>query len=345
MGALALLGFYLGGIWTFAFPFFTFGFIPLLELVLQPDPINLDPEMMKERKDQQVFEFIALSAVPVQYILLIAYLYRVTYTSFSTLEWVGMTLSMGVACGAFGINVAHELGHRSKVATKLGAKLLLYSSLYLHFFIEHNRGHHVNVATDEDPASAKLGESVYVFWIRSLFGGMRSAWHIEAKRLARRDQGPWTWKNEALRYYSYELIGLVTVGIFCGLTTLASWILVALIGALLLETVNYIEHYGLRRNKRENGRGYEAVMPIHSWNSDHIISRMVLFELSRHSDHHAHPRRPYSTLRSYEGSLQLPTGYPGMILFSLLPWFFIPYMENYIKHEQVRVTKLNATNS
>ena len=257
----------------------------------------------------------------------------------NTLTWIGSTLSLGVACGAYGINVAHELGHRPDELSKFFSKSLLLTSLYMHFFIEHNRGHHAKVATPEDPASARLGETVYNFWIRSVYGSFVSAWHLEEKRLSRRKQGPWTFKNQMLRFVMIEFAFLLGIVSFFGAFALFSFVISACFGFLLLETVNYIEHYGLQRQVRSRGR-YEPVLPIHSWNSNHPLGRCVLFELSRHSDHHANPRRSYAILRHHDQSLQLPTGYPGMIIFSLFPMIFIPYMEKYLSQEHERVRNL-----
>ena len=191
----------------------------------------------------------------------------------------------------------------------------------MHFFIEHNRGHHKNVSTDADPASSRLGETVYAFYFRTIWGSWMSAWHLEAEKLKRNNLPFWSTKNEMLRFQVIQLVLLISIGLVFGGTTLLFFIVGSLIGILLLETVNYIEHYGLRRKK--NGDKYERTLPIHSWNSNHPLGRLILLELSRHSDHHYMASRKYQILRHFDESPQMPTGYPGMLLLSLFPplWF------------------------
>lgn len=232
-----------------------------------------------------------------------------------------MTTAFGMSCGILGINAAHELGHRRTWYEKLMAKMLLLTSLYMHFFIEHNRGHHKNVSTDADPASSRLGENLYAFYVRTVWGSWISAWRLEAERLHKKGLAFWSWRNEMIRFHLLEVTLLVAIGLVFGLKTLGFFLVAAIMGFLLLETVNYIEHYGLRRQRR--GDGYERTLPVHSWNSNHPIGRLVLLELSRHSDHHYLASRKYQILRHHDQSPQMPTGYPGMMLLSLFPplWF------------------------
>jgi alkane 1-monooxygenase len=231
---------------------------------------------------------------------------------------------MGIFLGAMGINVAHELGHREKAYERFIAKLLLLPNLYMHFIIEHNRGHHVNIATKEDPASARYNEMLYSFWIRSVTMTYVSAWRLEAKRLRNEGKRFLSIHNEMIIFQIVQLAYLFLVWYFGGFVFLLSAILIAVVGFLLLETVNYIEHYGLSRKKMENGR-YERVQPWHSWNSDHVLGRLILFELSRHSDHHFKANRKYQVLRHFDESPQLPYGYPMSMLMSFVPplWFAV----------------------
>jgi alkane 1-monooxygenase len=215
---------------------------------------------------------------------------------------------MGILSGIFGINLAHELGHRSKKAEQFMAKSLLLTSLYMHFFIEHNKGHHTHVSTPDDPSSAKYKQSVFSFWLQTFPGTLRSAWRIDAQ--------------QTMLFIFIQLSFLAVIGWFFGTLVMGSFMAAALIGSIQLETVNYIEHYGLARDRVESGR-YERVKPHHSWNSNHIMGRLLLFELSRHSDHHYQASRKYQVLRHQEDTPQMPTGYPGMILLALIPpiWF------------------------
>jgi len=242
----------------------------------------------------------------------------------------GRIISMGLLCGTFGINVAHELGHRVNKFEQFLAKMLLLTSLYMHFFIEHNKGHHKHVATASDPSTAKYNQSLYAFWPQTLVGTYKSAWRIANEELSKKGQSVFSLRNEMLLFQLIQLLFLVGIFIFFGLTTTLLFMVAALIGGLLLESVNYIEHYGLTRNETENHQ-FERVQPHHSWNSNHIIGRLMLFELSRHSDHHYLASRKYQILRSFDNAPQMPTGYPGMILLSLVPPLWFKVMNNRMK--------------
>lgn len=307
---------------TFLPVLFGFVVVPLLDIVLGPDHRNLvEAERELTRRDP-VYDALIYLVVPTQIFFSVFYLHHVSEDILTGLELTGCTLSMGLMNGVFGVNVAHELGHRNKFAEKLMAKVLLSSTLFLHFYIEHNRGHHRNVGTPQDPASARRGENLYAFWIRTVCGSFISAWRIVAKERERKKLAVWSLGNEMVQYLVLEVIIVVAVFYFFGVQTGLLFLGAALMGILLLETVNYIEHYGLSR-KKINDHRYEDVNPIHSWNSDHVMGRLMLFELTRHSDHHFDPSKPYQMLDSMPASSQLPTGYPGMMLLSLIPplWF------------------------
>jgi alkane 1-monooxygenase len=231
---------------------------------------------------------------------------------------------MGLLCGTFGINVGHELGHRADKMEQRLAKALLLTSLYMHFFIEHNKGHHKHVATPGDPSSARLGETVYGFHFRSIVFGYLSAWHIAARDVRKKGKKVFSLHNEMLQFQLIQLLFVAIIYVAFGGWTTLFFILAALQGVLLLETVNYIEHYGLQRKELAAGK-YERAMPVHSWNSNHVIGRVTLFELSRHSDHHYLASRKYQILRHHDNSPQMPTGYPGMMILSLVPpaWFYV----------------------
>jgi alkane 1-monooxygenase len=236
------------------------------------------------------------------------------------LGWVGrlgVVVSLGSVSG-IAINTAHELGHKREELERWLSKVALAPSMYGHFYVEHNRGHHVRVATPEDPASARLGESFWAFWPRTVGGSLRSAWHLESSRLRLRGRRVWSWRNEILTSWA------MTVVLFAALTAVFGWwalvLLVAqgVVGFTLLEVVNYLEHYGLRRQRNEAGR-YERVDERHSWNSNRLATNMFLYELQRHSDHHANPTRRYQVLRHFDTSPQLPAGYARMIVLALVP--------------------------
>ncbi len=310
--------------WTTFLPLLeSFFFIPLLELLYKPNPKNLTPEKEKQRKNDPIYDWQLYIMVPIQLSLLVVFLFSMQEPNLSLVDKIGRVSAMGLLCGVIGINVAHELGHRSKMYEQTLAKILLLTSLYMHFFIEHNRGHHKNVSTKEDPSSARYGEMLYSFWIRSVVFAYLSAWKLEAQRLGKKGKSALSLSNEMLQFQIIQIIFTVGIGLVFGWTVMGYFILAAIIGFLLLETVNYIEHYGLERDKK--GDVYERVMPHHSWNSDHMVGRIVLFELSRHSDHHFIASRKYQILRHIDESPQMPTGYPGMMMLAIIPpvWFSI----------------------
>ncbi len=299
-----------------------FVLVPVFELVLKADESNLTVLESELAQKNPFYDLIVYLMVPLQFYFLLFFLVIINDVSTNWQTTLGRVLSMGLMCGIYGINVAHELGHRSKWYEQLMAKALLFTSLYMHFFIEHNRGHHKMVATPDDPASAPKGESIYRFWMRSIWFSYWDAWKLERARLKASGEKFYSFRNEMLIYHILQLGFLIIVLLFFGIKTMLLFIAVSTIGILLLETVNYIEHYGLRRKKNMNGL-YERTVHRHSWNSNHPLGRMMLFELTRHSDHHYKASRKYQLLKHHDEGPQMPTGYPGMMILSLFPqlWF------------------------
>jgi alkane 1-monooxygenase len=257
---------------------------------------------------------------------------------------IGLALSVGVL-GGVGINTAHEMGHKKDSLERWLSKITLAQTCYGHFYIEHNRGHHVRVATPEDPASARFGETFWEFLPRSVFGSLKSAWELEASRLRRGGRSPWDprtyWTNDVLNAWamSVALYG-VLIAVF-GVALIPYVVISAVFGFTLLETVNYLEHYGLLRQKLTNGR-YERCTPVHSWNSDHIVTNLFLYHLQRHSDHHANPTRRYQTLRSMEGAPNLPSGYASMIALTYVPALWRKVMDHRVlEHYGGDISKVN----
>ncbi len=323
--SLVMGSFYLKDYWVWIPVLYAFGLVPFIELWMKPDKGNLTKAEEAILKEDRIYDYIVYAMVPLQYGILIYFLkiWR-NHEVLTLMEMGGLIASMGIMCGTYGINVGHELGHRKKTYERFLAKTSLMSSLYMHFFIEHNRGHHKRVATDEDPASSRRGESVYAFWLRSVSMSYASAWKLESSRLKNRKRAVFSWENEMIRMHVIQLLLLTVIFWVWGTVALLAFLGAAAVGILLLETVNYIEHYGLRRDQLESNR-YERVQVVHSWNSNHFLGRLMLFELSRHSDHHYVASRKYQILRHHEQSPQMPTGYPGMMLISLIPplWFMI----------------------
>lgn len=311
--------------WTFLPLIYAFGIVPLIELFIRPDDKNLDQAELELVKNDRMYDAMVRLMMPIQFAFLGWFLFAVSDPELPTQVLVGRITAMGMLCGVVGINVAHELGHRANKLDQFLAKSLLLSSLYTHFYIEHNRGHHKNVATPDDPASSRRNETLYAFWVRSMVGGYLSAWQLERERLQRANQSVLSLHNEMVRFQLLHLILLAIVFLAFGGWVTLWFVLAALMGGVLLETVNYIEHYGLKREVNERGR-YERVMPVHSWNSNHVVGRILLFELSRHSDHHYKASKPYQTLENMSDAPQLPTGYPGMMLLATIPPLFFAVM-------------------
>ena len=298
--------------------------IPLLELFLKPDQGNLSQAEEEVAGQNKLYDYILYLIVLLQLPTLFFFLYSMQDPALSIADKIGRIGTMGLLCGTFGINVGHELGHRLKPFEQLMAKTSLLSSLYLHFIIEHNKGHHKYVATPEDPSSARLGEPLYLFFIRTIVSSYRSAWRIAARDVQKRGKPLLSLYNEMLVFQLIQLFFVLLIWVLFGWKITLYFLAAAIMGILLLETVNYIEHYGLQRKQIAAGK-YERALPQHSWNSNHVIGRLMLFELSRHSDHHYLASRKYQLLRHHENAPQMPTGYPGMMLLSLFPpaWFYV----------------------
>lgn len=315
--------------------FYGFFVIPLLELFIKADSRNMSAAEEEVAKADRTYDVLLYLVVVLQYVALSRFLYGMMYDDLTAIDIAGRITAMGILCGVFGINVGHELGHRVNKFEQTLAKALLLTSLYMHFFTEHNKGHHKRVATPEDPSSARFGEPVYTFYFRTIIFSYISAWHIANDEMRKKGQPVFSFNNEMIQFTLIQLAFLTLIFLLTSWIVMLYFIAAAFIGILLLETVNYIEHYGLQRKSIGDGK-YERAMPEHSWNSNHIIGRLMLFELSRHSDHHYMASRKYQVLRHHDNSPQMPTGYPGMILLSLVPplWFYVMNR---------RIKKLEAT--
>ncbi|WP_441950420.1 alkane 1-monooxygenase [Nocardia sp. 2TAF39] len=291
--------------------------IPVLDWLIGEDGSNPRDEDYELLSNDRYYRWCTYLFLPIQLIGLAVACYMWAGDELSVVDKLGLAATLGLVSG-IGINAAHELGHRVEHLERWLAKIALAQSGYGHFFVEHNRGHHVRVATPEDPASGRLGESLWEFLPRSVSGSFRSAIGLERKRLARKGKGWWNVDNHILQAWSMTLVlfgGLIAA---FGPHVLPYLALQAVIGIALLETVNYVEHYGLLRSRRPNGL-YARCSPRDSWNSDHLVTNIFLFHLQRHSDHHANPGRRYQTLRSSQQAPQLPAGYATMIVLAAIP--------------------------
>jgi alkane 1-monooxygenase len=307
-------------------PLVVFVVVPAVDLLAGLDRSNPPDDVIEALENDRYYRWITYLFLPIQYAALVWACWMFTQTALSTVDKVGLAMTVGTIAG-IGINTAHELGHKKESHERWLAKIALAQSFYGHFYIEHNRGHHVRVATPEDPASSRVGETFYAFWPRTVIGSVRSAWNLEKRRITRRRKHAFTIGNDVLNAWLMSLVLWgVLVAVF-GAGIVPFLLIQAVIGFSLLEVVNYLEHYGMLRQRTgpdRTGR-YERVDPSHSWNSNNIATNVLLYHLQRHSDHHANPTRRYQTLRDFEESPVLPTGYAGLIILALVPplWFAV----------------------
>lgn len=312
--SVAVTGF--EGFW-FVGPLFVFGVLPLLDIAIGVDPSNPPDSILKWLEQDRYYRWCTYLFIPVQYAGLVFACWLWSSGDLSGLEGIGLALTMGVV-GGIAINAAHELGHKRDSLEKWLSRVALAQTGYGHFYIEHNRGHHVRVATPEDPASSRLGESFWAFLPRTVAGSLSSAWGIECTRLDRLGKSHWSLHNDIVGAWTMTVVLFAALAIGFGPVVLPYLLIQAVLGFSLLEVVNYLEHYGLLRQKQEDGR-YERCRAEHSWNSNSIASNVLLYHLQRHSDHHANPTRRYQALRHVEEAPQLPTGYAGMIVLAWIP--------------------------
>jgi len=323
----AFLGVYLSGQWSYAAILVTFLLLPLLEMILPPRPENVTGDKESVLSSRRFFDWLLYLNLPIVYFLCGFLAYRFAFSNWNVVEIVGMTLGVGIVLGTCGINVAHELGHRESGIEQIMARILLAPTMYTHFTLEHNFGHHKHVATPDDPATARLGESIFHFWIRSIGGSFANAWKLQRRMLDRAGASFWSLSNSLLQGLLFQIGYLLWIWLFFGPGAVLVLLVASIVGILLLESVNYIEHYGLVRTQLPSGR-YEPVNPTHSWNSDHQLGRIFLYELTRHSDHHYESTRKYQLLRHMDESPQLPFGYPASIILALVPPVWMRLMDS-----------------
>lgn len=308
-------------LWLWLTPIFFYGFIPVIEVLFGEDETNPPREAIPGLRDDKFYRWSAFAGLPLVYISWVVGAWFIATEPFTWNAYIATTVAAGLT-GAGALNTGHEVGHRRDKVSINVARFLLCLCGMGHFRIEHNMGHHVQVATPEDSATAMMGENFYEFVLHELPGGYVRAWAIEKARLERAGKSAFSLENEVL------LNTLITLTMYGAMTAVFGLIIVpyvliaALLSNLMLSSANYIEHYGLMRGKRDDG-SYERVQPHHSWNANHTVSNVLLFHLQRHSDHHAHAERPYQCLRHFDTSPQLPAGYFTMYLAAWIPplWY------------------------
>lgn len=324
-----VLGMSLGGWWSFL----TVGWLFVgLAVIDQAVGLDLSDPPAQTARDRTFFRLAVWAWVPVQFSLLAWSFWVVDTWTLSLVEWAGLIGAVGSITGAGGITVAHELMHRKSRFERALAELLMATCSYTHFCIEHVHGHHRRVGTRDDPATARLGETFYSFWVRSVFGGVASAWHLEAARLKRRGKAVFGPSNRMLRYAAELVLIYAVLWALFGWKGVGFFAAQGIFGFTLLEIINYLEHYGLTRREVAPGR-FEPVKPHHSWNTSRRITNMYLINLGRHSDHHHQPGRRYQDLRHIADAPQLPMGYPAMVGLALVPllwhWLMDPRVEEW----------------
>jgi len=298
--------------------------IGLLDFVFGRDRRNPPPEALATFEEARLYRFILYGCTALDLAVLAWGAVIAGRGELPPVQTLGLMLSVGFVTGAQGITFAHELGHARSKFDQLLAKVLLTSVCYGHFFIEHNRGHHVRVATADDPASARYRENFYAFYARTLAGSWLHAWRLERERLRRYGSGFFSWRNQMLWFTALPILIAAAFWLAWGPNAALFFVVQSWMAFTLLEAVNYVQHYGLARRQLENG-AYERVAHHHSWNASEVLTNCFLIHLQRHSDHHENPARQYQALMHHDDGPQLPTGYSGMLPLALVPplWFAV----------------------
>jgi len=311
--------------WWVLLPFATtYVFLPLLDAVIGEDRNNPPEEVVMQLDRDRYYRILTFIVVPLHFVTLFGMVAFTVTHAMTVPVFVVLAALTGLTAG-LAINTGHELGHKNSRVEKLLAKLVLAVPAYGHFTIEHNRGHHKNVATFKDPSSARMGESIYRFALREVPGAMANGWAIEKERLQNRGKSAWHTDNQILQSYATSVLIAIVLMLMFGWKALPFLAIHHVFAYWQLTSANYIEHYGLLRKRGDNGK-VERCEPRHSWNSNHTLSNLILFHLQRHSDHHTHPLRRYQSLRNFADIPQLPSGYPGMYVLAYVPWLWFKVM-------------------
>ena len=314
--------------------------IPALDVLFGEDAVNPPEAALNALVKDRYYSWVLYAFVPLQLLATVAGAWLAATGDLPWYDLLGLAVSVGMVNGV-AINTAHELGHKKDKVDRWLSRISLAPTFYGHFYVEHNRGHHKNVSTPNDPASSRLGETFWAFWPRTVMGSLRSAWHLEAERLARAGKSVWSLSNENLQSWAMSVVLWGALLAVLGWVVLPFLLIQAVYGFSLLEVVNYLEHYGLLRRQLPDGR-VERCLPEHSWNSNHMVTNLFLYHLQRHSDHHANPTRHYQALRHFEESPQLPGGYAAMMLLAYVPPLWFAVMDKrVIRHYRGDLSRIN----
>ncbi|MBV8667076.1 MAG: alkane 1-monooxygenase [Burkholderiaceae bacterium] len=314
------------GAWLWLVVVLAYIAVPLLDALFGEDTANPSDEQIEQLKNAPYYDWLLYGAAILHWAALVGMAYTVAHWSWSWFDILGAGLGAGLVNG-IALTIGHELAHKmNNPRHTLAGKLALACCGYGHFIVDHNKGHHKDVATPEDIASSRMGETIYAFACRELPGALKRAMGIEAERLQRMGKPWWSPSNEILQQWAFALAAYGAMLACWGVRLLPFLLLAAFYGWWQLTSANYVEHYGLLRQKDEkNPNRYQRCEPRHSWNTNLKVSNLILLHLQRHSDHHAHPTRAYQALRDYRDVPQLPFDYFAMFMLALVPplWFAV----------------------
>lgn len=326
------------GLLCFSSLIVTWIIIPVVELLLKANQSNLSEEQEEDERKNPIYDYLLYIMVILQIPTVFLFLSSMQDQTLTLWEKAARIATMGLFCGTSAINIGHELGHRSNKFEKILANASLLTSLYMHYLIEHIKGHHKIAATHEDPSTARYGEPLYIFWVRCFIFGYLSAWKIANKETRKAGKSMLSLSNEMILLHIIQGLFVLLVLFAYGAPVTGYFMLAALTGILLFESVSYIEHYGLTRKTGSEGK-LERIKPVHSWDSEYTLSRLLLFNSPRHSDHHYLASRKYQILRYQDTAPKMPTGYSGMILLALVPtaWFYVmnPKIKAFCRRRQL----------
>lgn len=332
---IAIMSMVHGGWWILGGIAYAFLVIPLVDQLVGITKAGLDP--VTGERALFFYRLITWVWVPIQLGVIFSTVAMAgNNPSLSGVELVGLGFALGILTGGVGITYAHELMHQTNRFERSLAEILMTSTLYGHFCIEHVHGHHIHVGTPKDPATARQGQSLWRFIPQTLIGSLASAWKIQRMRMQRLNLPLWHLSNPFWRYLAAYAVYFAAAYLLAGFTGVALFVFQAAVAILLLETINYVEHYGLARRRLPTGR-YERVEPRHSWNASHRLTNYFLINLQRHSDHHKNPLRRFPVLQHFDeiDAPQLPFGYPTMVLMATVPglWFRVmnPRVEAWLR--------------
>lgn len=326
---LFVLGVIRGGAWWLLSTVLVMGVVPILDW-LTGDALTADKLTLSNSQER------VLEAAPVLFVLgnaaVVAFSARI-FGGLTMTEKLFAVLSVGMI-GSIGITAAHELVHKPHTLSKFFGRLGLANVCYLHFEINHIQGHHVRVGTKDDQSTAWLGESLYEFLFRTVPGCFKSSWDIEKERVNRRGAATLSLRNQMIQFAFLQCSYVAVICYISGWTGLLFFFLQATVAVCMLEAVSYIEHYGLLRNTRPDGK-YEPMNPANSWDCYGRFSSYLVFQLQRHADHHSYPTRPFSSLQIAADAPKLPVGYPLLIGIAMVPFLWRRMMD-----PRVMTTKL-----